>query len=255
MSADTRDAARCARDRVLQLVRTLGHDLTGPARRIASFARILGQDIEDEADHAVVKDSLKHLQRESSRMLDLVEGLRSYARIALDEPGPRQPCELRSLIDAAEAELEQELDQAGIVLRVETADRWDVHPELIRLALTHLIRNAIQHGGSDCTTIAVATRIEGDQLQLTVEDNGAGPRGASLEDLFGPFYTTADGGAGGGQALGLGLAYCQLVADHHGGDVSAERRTQGFRVVLRLGDAGRTPGSESLAELGEMLGR
>lgn len=254
MNANSRDATRGAHQRVLQLVRTLGHDLTGPARRIASFARILGQDLEDNADPSIVRDSLLHLRNESSRMLDLVEGLRRYARLALEEPQPMAPTDLRSVIDAAVGDLEEALHESGIVLAIDVSDRWNVRRDQLRVAITHIIRNAIQHGGAGCSTITVTSRIEGDHLELAVRDNGRGPITSQLEDLFGPFYTTAAGGAGGGEALGLGLAYCQLVADHHAGELRAERMDPGFRVVLRLGKTELPCDSESRPQVGQVLG-
>lgn len=254
MNATSRDATRRAHRRVLQLVRTLGHDLTGPARRIASFARILDQDIEDNADPSIVRDSLMHLRNESSRMLDLVEGLRIYARLALAEPQRAEPTDLRSVIDAAARELEEALHESRIVLAIDVSDRWYVRRDQLRVAITHIIRNAIQHGGAGCSTITVTSRIKENHLELAVRDNGCGPTTAHLEDLFGPFYTTATNGAGGGEALGLGLAYCQLVADHHAGDVRAERMDPGFRVVLRLGQIKHPCDSESLPQLGQVLG-
>ena len=79
---------------------------------------------------------------------------------------------------------------------------------LLRLLLSNLFRNAIQHGG-DAVTVEVGPLDGGG---FYVADDGAGFADGAGERLFEWGWSAADG-------TGIGLALVSLVADRHGWDV------------------------------------
>jgi two-component system, NtrC family, sensor kinase len=67
--------------------------------------------------------------------------------------------------------------------------------------------------------IEVSTRLEGDNVFLTIHDNGPGIPKDILNKVFDPFFTTKEPGKGTG--LGLSISY-DIIVNKHGGSIWAE---------------------------------
>jgi signal transduction histidine kinase len=81
--------------------------------------------------------------------------------------------------------------------------------------------------------IEVATLKSGNEIKITVRDNGIGIPPSALQKIFQPFYTTRATGSGTG--LGLSLNYNIIKA--HGGEInvmSSEGMETKFTVVLPI---------------------
>jgi len=99
----------------------------------------------------------------------------------------------------------------------------------LREALTNILFNAVQaikeHG-----TIKVATKCNGNEVLLTVADNGIGMNDEIKKRVFDPFFTTR-GSAG----TGLGMSMVAAIAMRPEGKVAIESEEgKGTVVVLRL---------------------
>jgi two-component system NtrC family sensor kinase len=80
-------------------------------------------------------------------------------------------------------------------------------------------------------TISVSTKRSGNQVYMTVSDNGDGIPQKIVDKIFQPFFTTKPTGQGTG--LGLSLSYDILKA--HGGEISVNSEEGAFtELVIRL---------------------
>ncbi len=68
-------------------------------------------------------------------------------------------------------------------------------------------------------TLAVATRENGDAVEITVRDNGTGIPPEIRDKLFQPFFTTKPTGEGTG--LGLSISY-DIITQQHGGTITVD---------------------------------
>jgi signal transduction histidine kinase len=96
-------------------------------------------------------------------------------------------------------------------------------------ALLNLLRNAADAALEGGGHVTLRWRVRGDELIVTVEDDGPGLAGAS--SLFVPLFTTKPGGSG------IGLVLARAIAEAHGGSVALEDRApaaQGCRATLVL---------------------
>lgn len=111
-------------------------------------------------------------------------------------------------------------------------------PVLVGRALVNLIDNALKYGprsGTIACTLGVA-EIGGRRFHVcTVQDQGPGFPPEDAGRLFEAFHQSADAKPG----VGLGLAFVRIVAERHGGSVSAASPPgAGARFTLSLPDAG-----------------
>lgn len=103
--------------------------------------------------------------------------------------------------------------------------------------LINLLSNAIKFS-PEIGQITVSTALVQDggkspQLRLRVEDEGKGLPEQDLPRIFDLFYSRDQGKTE--SSTGLGLPYCKLVADAHGGKIWAESRDAGgFAVSVLL---------------------
>ena len=81
-------------------------------------------------------------------------------------------------------------------------------------------------------TIFVSTKKQGNEVIITVKDNGNGIPQTVIDKIFQPFYTTKPTGAGTG--LGLSLSY-DIVTRQHGGSIRAETKEgEGATFIVEL---------------------
>ncbi|MBN9525676.1 MAG: sensor histidine kinase [Alphaproteobacteria bacterium] len=106
--------------------------------------------------------------------------------------------------------------------------------EMIELALTNLIENALKFSDAD-RPVDVTAKVERGALRIDVHDQGIGIPQAELGQIFGKFYRAANAASRPGVGIGLQLV-AQLVRAH-GGQVtvdSAEGRGSTFSIILPL---------------------
>jgi signal transduction histidine kinase len=94
------------------------------------------------------------------------------------------------------------------------------------------IAEAGQRDGDSIGTISVATRRDGEWVELSVADSGIGIPDHIKERVFDPFFTTKEVGKGTGQ--GLMLAHT-VVVKKHGGKIWFDSKIgKGTTFYLRL---------------------
>jgi two-component system, NtrC family, sensor kinase len=107
----------------------------------------------------------------------------------------------------------------------------------IRLALHHLIDNAlaaIDDGGLIGFRIE---KVDGGAIQITIKDNGSGMKEEVRTRVFDPFYTTNSPGSG-SQGLGLPMVH-RIVEEHDGKIVLDSEVGTGTTITIYLPGAAR----------------
>jgi signal transduction histidine kinase len=91
---------------------------------------------------------------------------------------------------------------------------------MIRRVLVNLLDNGIKytpHKGQ----VSLITAISEDKLTFVVSDNGPGINKADQQQIFDKF-SRVDYSSNAPSGVGLGLAFCKLAAEAHGGFISVE---------------------------------
>ena len=94
-----------------------------------------------------------------------------------------------------------------------------IDQDMIRRVVTNLLENASKYSpaGND---IEVGARSEGETVNIWVQDHGGGIPASEQERIFDKF--TRLHSSNGPKGLGLGLAYCRLAVQAHGGRIWVE---------------------------------
>ena len=159
--------------------------------------------------------------------------IRSLIQFAKPSIYNQSPCELHMLIREICTLLENTtLNRIKIVKIFAHEPLWikgdagSINHALLNLALNSL--DAMPEKG---TLTLRTTTLEGDWVELSIEDNGSGMTPEVMSHAFEPFFTTKEVGQGTG--LGLSMAYGVMKA--HGGTLEiASHPGQGTSVKLRF---------------------
>ena len=99
----------------------------------------------------------------------------------------------------------------------------------------HAIGDVVK-GSDQRGTISVATRCEGDHVEITIADTGGGIPAAIQDRVFDPFFTTKEVGRGTGQGLAIARS---VVVEKHGGTITFNTEAgKGTTFIIRLPIAG-----------------
>lgn len=124
--------------------------------------------------------------------------------------------------DAAAGGLELVVNLSELPLKI------NLEKNLMQVALTHVIRNAIAttpRGG----TVTISTSQEPDAAVVTIADTGSGIPDDVLDRIFDPFYSTKE------FSFGIGLPLVRQIVTEHMGEISVKSLPgQGttFRITL-----------------------
>jgi signal transduction histidine kinase len=119
--------------------------------------------------------------------------------------------------------------QVRVVVRREDSDcKFVFDPDLLTVALSNLLQNAIQASGLGQQVELRIERSAG-EVKIWVTDEGHGVPAQHLESIFNPFFTTKP------QGVGLGLPIVAKIVDEHQGRIqvfSEEGKGTTFEMVL-----------------------
>jgi signal transduction histidine kinase len=217
-------------------VANVSHDLKTPLSVIRMFGETL--EMGRVTDEATREEYYRIITRESERLSRLINNVLDFSRI---EGGrrtyERAPTPVEPLVREALEPFAYPLQQGGFKVDVDVApDLPDVMVDAAAVgqALTNLIDNAIKYSGTRKALRVAAVRA-GDEVAVTVADEGIGIPVAEHARIFEKFYRVGRSDTQGRRGSGVGLALVRHVAEAHGGRVTVESRPgEGSRFTMLL---------------------
>jgi signal transduction histidine kinase len=205
------------------------HDLRTPLRGVRAHSELLQRHLKDrEALPAEVHRSLDFVL-DGARKADLiVDGIAAYATALQIDPSHFLPTRLDVTLRAALVKLDSALQQEGAEVRYSELPRVSGDPDRLAELFERIIRNALDHRGSEAPRIQVCAAQADNGWRLTVQNNGPGVASSELENIFRPFQKLHGTGAG------MGLAACRAIVAAHGGRIWAESPSFGLAIVFTL---------------------
>jgi signal transduction histidine kinase len=170
-------------------------------------------------NHAEVQSAIERIIRDSHRTGEVFDGIRALFR-EVDQG--RVPVDVNETILEMLHLLEGELRSHGVVVHRELAAELpavDGHRSQLQQVVSNLVNNAIEAMNTTAKrhrVLHVRTQLrEPGAIAVEVQDSGPGIDPKQLDSIFGAFFTTKP------QGMGLGLAICRMIIEHHGGRLTA----------------------------------
>ena len=236
--ASLREAQQARED----LVRMIVHDLKTPLTSVLATLEMLRDGDFGPLDERPAR-ALSDVEGKAEDLLGLIQDLLDVSRVEEQslalQPEPIAPAALLAeiLFDwGLRFRQEQATAQAEVAddAPVFTADKT-----LLKRVLSNLVQNAITHARMP-VTLVLAARRDGEGILLTVADDGPGIPEAYQELIFQKFEQVRASEASEASKVrssGLGLAFCRVAAESHGGRIwvrSVEGQGSTFHLWLPL---------------------
>jgi two-component system, LuxR family, sensor kinase FixL len=207
------------------------HDLQEPLRKIQILSDLIAGRYAAALDDGG-RDYLARLESSARRAQELIQAIRSYSRLT-NKLLPFKEVDLKRIVEKAVSNLKDKIEEAGAHIRIGELPSLTAVPHLIRLLFQNLLSNSITYRRNEPSVIRISARKIGEDLQITVEDNGIGFDEKYTDLIFKPFKRLSSGT--GGEGIGMGLAICRKIVDLHGGTITAESKPgKGSTFLIHL---------------------
>ena len=209
-----------------RFVSDASHELKTPLAAIRLLTDSILQT--DNMDMETVRDFVTDIGSEAERLSRITEDLLRLTRLDSNQVDPPEVVEVAPVLEQVMRMMsllaqEKGTEQTGGDCRV-LATKGEVHQ-----VIYNLTDNAVKYSGSH-GSVRVELRRDGNDVVLTVADNGPGIPEEDLPRVFERFYRVDKARSRAAGGTGLGLSIVQDTVTKRGGTVSAANRPEGGAV-------------------------
>ncbi len=202
----------------------LAHEIRNPLTAIKGLSQSLSKNMDDRE---YVSEFSDIVPKEIDRLNNLVEEL---VLLGKESKQHALPMDINSVIYGSFRLFESYCAKRGVEVKTELKSRKKILGDKDRLnqVITNLIMNAV-HAMPEGGKMVLATQDTEKGVKITVSDTGQGIPDEIKKELFEPFFSTKEEGAG------LGLAVVRKIVLDHNGEIYAESvKGQGSIFTLEL---------------------
>jgi signal transduction histidine kinase len=216
-----------------QLVASVAHEVNQPLTAALANAQALKRLIAaGRAEPAEVGQILDDIIESNQRATDVIRRIHKMLR---EEEFELRALELNAVVSDVVRLMTLSAANDGVALVANLADALPpVRGDRVQLqqVAMNLVSNAIHAARSHLSphpVVHVATRLEGGQVCLVVDDTGPGVDDSAMLRIFEPFFSTKRDG------LGVGLSITRSIVEMHGGRIEVTNLAPGgarFAVTI-----------------------
>ena len=203
------------------------HDLKNPLAGVIGFSEIMLAKSRKQA-LTEFERHLTNILHQANTMHDMVNNILEVHKM---EDGSmeieKEIVEFDDIIVNAIRQVEMTAKQKDIDIRTEVPEDFPTifvdQNKIVRL-FANILSNAIKYT-PDGGTITICTKIQRDTILTSISDTGQGIPAEYLDKIFDRFSQVNRKQQGKAASVGLGLYFCKLVAEAHGGRIWAESET------------------------------
>lgn len=222
-----------------QFTDMLVHDLKGQIGNLGMSVEML----DDAPLGEEYRPLLQAMGSSSQRMLSQVHSLLDIRRMEEGRmPLRKESASISSLVDRVVKEFQASADFVGLRLEAKifpsVQRACDFDPDVMYRVLANLVLNAIQYAKKG-SAVTIEVEQKDDNLFVSIRNEGRNLPAPVKATLFQPFHYFDQPGANTRSvSTGLGLAFCKLAMDAHGGHIELESPwadgTAGVSASIRL---------------------
>ena len=216
------------------------HDLRSPLANIISSLELMRNSPTLNRDPSMIQ-LYDICNRATERMQRLISSLLDINRLEAGQPiTNKKMTDVEKMVNEAIDTIQPVATSKEVIIEKMIFSRIppvNVDSDMIRRVLTNLLENAVKFSSQGDKT-AIGAKANGEEITLWVEDHGPGIPPEALDRIFNKFVRLH--GEGIAKGLGLGLAFCRIAVQAHGGKIWVENIDGGgSRFILTLPAAGR----------------
>lgn len=221
------------------LTAMLFHDLQSPLGNVIASLELLSYEIPPNSEGTPLFEMLDIARRSSLRLQTLIRSILDINQLEVGHPvSERTRVDVHNLIDEVYESERPGFEQRRVHFKKEIpADIPPVYAEedMLKRVFINLISNALKYSTDENTITIVAQHlVDEDMVLMLVNDQGIGIPDEYKISIFEKFERI-DHGDPNSKGLGLGLAFCRLAVEAHGGKIWVEDSVGGgssFRLTL-----------------------
>jgi len=198
------------------------HDLRNPMTALMGVLDILRMDQDRLSPE--LQTLLQNARHSGETLLRLVDELLDISRMKAGKLEPNlQAVEVEDLLtkEAKSVRVITEMEKQHLQIKVEkSVGMIQCDPDLISRVVANLLSNAIKHTPRD-GVIQLRAQRTGDQITISVTDTGIGIPSEYHATIFDKF-TQVKSQNPIRRGTGLGLAFCKMAIEAHGGHIWVE---------------------------------
>jgi signal transduction histidine kinase len=223
--SDPEDLIKELREKKRVLAALVVHDLRSPLSALQGYLQLMKDELGPDIPPGVLNylDDANVLIGKAlglvSTILDVDELEDGILRTA------PQPVKLMDLIEKARAgnRAHFEVRQLDLDIDIEPDMMLDIDRDLFSRVVENLLDNATRYAprGGRC---AISAKRVGDHVEIAIGNNGPPVPLADRDAIFGRYFQVERRRASARANRGLGLYFCKLAVEAHGGTIRVEER-------------------------------
>lgn len=210
-----------------KMAAALSHEINSPlgalrssvATLIAVSGRMVDASPETRERLAATRDELCHSVEESAaRIDDVTRRLRRFVSL---EEAEIKAADINDLLTDVTLLHREEIEKARAQLDFDlekSLPPLTCRPQLLTAAFSNLLSNALQAVNGDAR-ISITTRGRGDEIEVTIRDNGRGMSADEADTIFDPTFKVAEGRVA---SSNWSLFNSRQIVYEHGGEIRLE---------------------------------
>jgi PAS domain S-box-containing protein len=216
------------------ITETIVHDVRSPMSAIVGALELL-KDVLSDSKNSIAEQALLVAERSANRVISLTEELLDIARLQSGRMDiVKEDIDFHSLVDELMIDFTAIANENSVFIRNNVSKKTPLvraDPDKLIRILTNLVDNAIKfspHGGH---VIISASTEESQFLTIRVTDYGSGIPPDYNEKIFERFVQVPGQYSRRG-GTGLGLAFCRLAVEAHGGQIWVDQNPAGGSIFV-----------------------
>ena len=222
-----------------EMAASIAHEINQPLTAIVNRTSAAQRRLDTgQVDLERLRESLNRVSEQAHRAYEVIQHLRNLVR---KRSGQRTTTPINSVLKEALRLAEVDARMHDTMIEIELGD--ELRPVLIdavqiQQVFLNLLRNAIdatEATGKRGGVVTVRSTTDGEQVIVSVIDQGLGISDDTAARLFQPFFTTKSEG------MGMGLSISQSIITGHGGRLWYENNQEGgitFSFSMPITQAG-----------------
>lgn len=216
--AEKAEALRKSNAELEQIAFVSSHDLQEPLRRLCIHSQLLSNRYKGRLDQDA-DDYIERIVEGAKRMQALIKDLLIYYSVGT-ETKPLKPTDCEAVLTTALVSLQAAISESGMIVTHDPLPRVMADESQLGQLLQYLIDNGIKFRNGGAPQIHVSCRMDGEEWQFSLKDNGIGIEPQYAERIFIIFQRLHSQKEFSG--TGIGLAVSKKIVERHGGRIWVE---------------------------------